>query len=89
MLQDCVETLESELEKLGFARERRRFSPHLTIGRVREDKSGERLRSAVESHSFGLLEESVSSLTVMSSVLSPKGPTYTPVSTAKLGQAGH
>lgn len=88
VLHACVETLESELEVLGFARERRRFSAHLTIGRVREDRSNDRLRSAVDSHSFGSLEESVSSLTLMSSVLSPKGPTYAPVSTTKLGQAG-
>ncbi|MBI5504099.1 MAG: RNA 2',3'-cyclic phosphodiesterase [Deltaproteobacteria bacterium] len=27
--------LESELEPLGFAREKRRFTPHLTLGRVR------------------------------------------------------
>ena len=89
VLQECVETLESELEELGFARERRRFSPHLTIGRVREDHSGGRLRSADESHGFDSLEESVSSLTLMSSVLSPRGPSYTPASTARLGRAGH
>lgn len=87
VLQECVATLEDELEELGFARERRRFSPHLTIGRVREDHSGGRLRSAVESHVFEPMEESVSSLTLMSSVLSSKGPTYMPASTVRLGRA--
>lgn len=82
----CVEAVECELERLGYAKERRRFSPHLTIGRVREDRSGGRIRAAVDAETLQSLEQSVSSLTLMSSVLSPKGPTYTPVATANLGK---
>jgi 2'-5' RNA ligase len=85
-LLQCVDNVEGELEPLGFPRERRRFSPHLTIGRVREDRSGGRLRAAVEAYTFDSMEQAVSSVTLMSSVLSPKGPTYTPVSKANLGQ---
>lgn len=84
-LAGCAEAVESEMEKLGFPRERRRFSPHVTIGRVREDRSDGRNRSAVEAHSFDPVEQDVSSITLMSSVLSPQGPTYTPVSTVNLG----
>lgn len=86
-LLQCVERVEGELEALGFPKERRRFSPHLTIGRVREDRSGGRLRSIIEAYSFRSAEQSVSSITLMSSVLSPTGPTYTPVSTSRFGQA--
>lgn len=84
-LAQCVEFVEGELEALGFHKERRPFSPHITIGRVRDDRSGGRLRSTVEAHTFPSLEEEISSITLMSSVLSPKGPTYTPVSRTKLG----
>jgi 2'-5' RNA ligase len=86
-LLKCVETLEADLEGLGFAREQRRFSPHLTIGRVREDRSVGQIRSVVEGHTFPSLKQPVGSLTLMSSVLSPKGPTYTPVAVASLGKS--
>ena len=33
------EAVESELADLGFPRERRRFHPHLTIGRIREPRA--------------------------------------------------
>lgn len=85
-LLQCVEGVEDELEPLGFARERRRFSSHITIGRVREDRSAGRVRSEVEAYSLRLMEQPVLAVTLMSSVLSPKGPTYTPVSTTKLGK---
>jgi len=84
----CVEGVEKRLEDAGYPRERKRFSPHITIGRVREDRSGGRLRSVVEGHVLDRLDQSVSTLTLMSSVLSPKGPTYMPVSKTKLGSAG-
>jgi 2'-5' RNA ligase len=87
-LAGCVEATERELESLGFAREARAFSPHITIGRVREDRSRGAIRAAVEA--FGLaeaeaVEQDVLSLTLMSSVLSPNGPTYSAASRAKLG----
>ncbi|MGB2987478.1 MAG: RNA 2',3'-cyclic phosphodiesterase [Phycisphaerae bacterium] len=84
-LAGCVEAVETELGRLGFPKERKRFSPHITIGRVREDRSGGCLRAAVEAHSFSSMQASISFITLMSSVLSPKGPTYTPVRKADLG----
>lgn len=86
-LSGCVEHIERELEPLGFPRERRPFSPHTTIGRVREDRTNGRLRSAVDSAKFGPAALSVSSVTVMSSVLSPRGPDYAPVATIPLGRS--
>ena len=82
----CVEGVEAELAQLGYPKERRPFSPHITIGRVKEDRSGGRLRSAVDAHTYPSAKEAVTSITVMSSVLSPKGPTYTPVSRTNLGR---
>ena len=85
VLLQGAEAVESELEQIGFKRERRPISPHVTIGRVREDRSHGRIRSAVEAFTFDSVEQSVGSLTLMSSVLSPQGPTYTPVSKTALG----
>ncbi len=84
-LVECVEAVNSELERFGFPRERRPWSPHITIGRVREDRSQGRIRSAVEALSFDAVEQPVKAVTLMSSVLSPKGPTYTAVSTTDFG----
>ncbi len=87
-LLKCVEVLNRELEEVGFPRERRPFSPHITIGRVREDRSGGRIRAGVEPFTFEQVEQSVRSFTLMQSVLSPKGPTYTPLSRPALGSTG-
>jgi len=84
-LLKCAQSVEEAMADLGFPKERRRFSPHVTIGRVREDLSGGRNRSAVEAFTFEPVEQEVDSITLMSSVLSSKGPTYTPVSTTNLG----
>jgi 2'-5' RNA ligase len=85
MLLKSAEAINREIDRLGYPRERRPFSPHITIGRVREDRSGGRIRAAAEAFSFRETEQSVASVTLMQSVLSPKGPTYTPVSKAILG----
>jgi len=85
LLASCVEATEGELESVGFAREERSFSPHITIGRMREDRSRGGMRSLVEAFHHEAVKQSVSSLTLMASVLSPKGPTYSVVSQARLG----
>jgi 2'-5' RNA ligase len=84
-LSGLVEAVNSELEKEGFERERRPFSPHITIGRVREDRSGGRVRAAAGGETFGPVEQPVQIVTLMQSVLSPKGPTYTRISRTSLG----
>ncbi len=86
-LPQCVHVVGQELERIGFPKERQPFSPHITIGRVGEDRSQGRIRRAAEAFSLALLEQRVESVTLMSSVLSPKGPTYAAVSQADLGTA--
>jgi len=85
-LLQSVQAINGELDRMGFVPERRAFSPHITIGRVREDRSVGRIRAAVDAFTFNELEQPVSSVTLMQSVLSPKGPTYTPVSKTSFGQ---
>lgn len=80
----CVERIECALEPLGFPLERRPFSPHVTIGRIRYDRTDGRLRSTVASRTFGPTSQLVASITVMSSELSPTGPLYTPAATIAL-----
>ena len=85
-MQQSVEAINRELEELGFERERRAWSPHITIGRVKFDKSAGRIRGAVEQVSYPGIEQAVDSVTLMSSVLEPGGPTYARVFTCPLGK---
>jgi 2'-5' RNA ligase len=69
---------EDVLAEAGFPREARPFSPHLTLGRVRDPGRLPGLKMALEavgSANFGV--QRVDSVVLMESRLSPKGPTYT------------
>ena len=76
-MQRCRDRLEDAFEEQGFPKETRPFTPHLTVGRVREDRTGGRLRQAAEAIELEALPQDVSSLVVVQSVLSPAGARYT------------
>ncbi len=81
----CAAALDEELSGVGFEKEQRPFSSHITLGRVRDDRSGGEIRRSTAAHSLVPLTQTVVSLTVMSSVLAGGGPTYTPIGKVKLG----
>lgn len=85
VLAGCVEQVEARLEPLGFPREQRAFAPHITMGRVKDDRSAGLLRRSVEACRIATMTQGVSSLTLMASKLSPKGSIYTPVIRAEFG----
>ncbi len=69
---------EGFFEKLGIEKENRRYSPHLTLGRVKSPKNIDPLVRLMRRHSADYLgEEQVENVVLMHSQLSPKGPTYT------------
>jgi RNA 2',3'-cyclic 3'-phosphodiesterase len=88
-LAHVVADLGRRLAPLGFPPEARPFSPHLTIGRAREQRGapglGGALAHAGEAEGFAWR---VSELVVFESFLSPKGPRYEAVHRAPLGGAG-
>lgn len=83
-LTACVNAVEEEMEQQGFPREARAFAAHATVGRVKDDRSRGAIRSAFTAAAFGPLGMKMDTLTLMSSALSPKGPSYTPVCRARL-----
>ncbi len=85
-LQESVYAVEEEMEGIDFPRESRPFSAHLTIGRAKDGRGSSAIRTAVERCTVKPVIQSVGELTLMSSVLSPKGPSYSVVSKAKLGK---
>jgi RNA 2',3'-cyclic 3'-phosphodiesterase len=72
--------LETECEKLGFARERRGFVPHLTIGRVREPNRARALADKHLENNFEPVEFEISEIVIYESKLLPTGSIYSVVS---------
>jgi 2'-5' RNA ligase len=81
ILLNLQKNLDSALAKLGFAPETRLFSPHLTLGRVRDAVTPLEKQIIGNSISAASLESTltftVSSLNLMQSQLFPSGPVYT------------
>ena len=78
-------TVDTALASLGFPREARAFSPHITVGRVREPRRAEALAtllSASQTRPFGRV--AVDAVTLMRSDLSPRGARYTPLARVPL-----
>ncbi|MBN1485034.1 MAG: RNA 2',3'-cyclic phosphodiesterase [Chloroflexia bacterium] len=80
--------VEAALAELGFPPENRKFSPHLTLGRVRRQArphEARRLGQAVAALAAPSLGRwTVEHFIVMRSDLRPDGPVYTPQHTFKL-----
>ena len=79
-------SIEENLSKIGFAKEKRPFSPHLTLGRVKSSKGRERLIEAftkLKASNLGNMR--VTQISVMKSELKPQGPIYTSLEEIVLG----
>jgi 2'-5' RNA ligase len=78
-LSNMATKIEEEMEKIGYPKENRKFSPHFTIGRVKSPKNIENLMEKVKSTDFETEDIAVSEVTVMKSQLHPAGAIYTPL----------
>jgi 2'-5' RNA ligase len=80
-LMSLLRGVEAVAARLGYASEDRPFSPHLTIGRVRQNVSGsdlQRIRTALEGAVVGRLGSvHVDALHIFKSDLQPGGSVYT------------
>jgi RNA 2',3'-cyclic 3'-phosphodiesterase len=85
-LSQIAAKIESELERVGFPKEERRFSAHVTIGRVRPDRPFGALAKAIEEAEVGEIGEArVDSIAVMKSDLCREGPVYSVLKEIRLG----
>ena len=76
-LSSLAAKLDREFEKEGFPTERRPFSPHLTLGRVRSSSGAAALSAAIialKHLTMGSMR--VSAVHLMKSTLTPNGPIY-------------
>jgi 2'-5' RNA ligase len=79
--------IELAVAPLGFPRERRAFSPHVTLARPRRERriAVETRADVAEHQPSPGTEFSVDSFVLMQSDLKPGGPIYTPVARFPLG----
>jgi 2'-5' RNA ligase len=80
------DALEAPLLELGcYRREARKYTPHVTLGRLRGEESSDALAKALAKHKdWKAGELGVSEIHVMSSQLTSRGPIYAVLSRAKL-----
>ncbi len=86
-LKELVRNVEENLFEIGFRREERAFSPHITIGRFKSKRNAGKLSKVLADSSgmrFG--EFYVSSLKVYRSNLTPAGPDYSLLKEIKFGK---
>lgn len=86
VLRELVHGLEQAFAPLGFPPEKRPFTPHLTLGRVRSGQGREALRRSLETVVLPAFPElQVRQLVLMQSTLRPQGALYTPLRQIALG----
>lgn len=82
--------VEDAMAALGFPKEQRRFSPHLTIGRVKGRHGMPELMSRFRTFQnafFGSIE--VREIVLMQSILKPSGPEYARLGAFRLREDAH
>ena len=84
-LKQLHSNVETELAREGFPREQKRFSPHLTIGRVRSPQNAARTAEDLIAQGFAPETFRATEVIVMRSELHPSGSIYTPQAIIKLG----
>jgi 2'-5' RNA ligase len=87
-LASLQRAIEAAAARLGYETEERSFSPHLTIGRVRQNVSAadlQKIRSVLEGSTIGLLGTTrVDAIHLYKSELQPAGSIYTKLFSAPL-----
>lgn len=81
--------IDEDLSKIGFAKETRPFSPHLTIGRVRSQLNKDKLKEKMLSAAAGIdlllvPPHQISAVILFQSTLTPQGSIYTKLHESRL-----
>ena len=87
---DVLENLATEVEQgvrqLGFEPEQKRFKPHLTMGRVKENQGLDSLMAFISSYEFVKTPLKLDRLVLFKSTLTPRGPIYDRLHETMLGE---
>lgn len=86
-LAAVAEFLDEQMNQLGYPLENRKFSAHLTLARIKQPKSGHRVREVVQTITdFCPGTQAIDQLVLFQSFLEREGPTYVPMHHAALGE---
>jgi len=86
VLVEYHKAIESAYAEMSIKPEDRPFHPHLTVGRVRDQRGANQVRRGVDQESsFQGGRFAVNELVVFQSILAPSGPTYIPLARTPLG----
>lgn len=84
-LSKIASFLNENLTNLGFKKEKRDFSAHLTIARVKSAHGKEEIISLIDDYRETLFEEiSINAIKLKKSTLTPQGPIYETIKTISL-----
>ncbi len=84
-LKIMAERTEREMEKIGFPKEERGFTSHITLGRTRSSKNLPKLAQALQATVLAApISQTIRKIILFKSILSPSGPTYEPLLTHEL-----
>lgn len=76
IIKQLHDKLDNEFKKLGFDKDKK-FSTHLTIGRMKSAKNKNKVKSTIEEFSeVDIGEMEISKITLKKSTLTPSGPIY-------------
>lgn len=76
--------IEEALEKIGFEKEKRKFSPHLTFGRVKQSKNYSALFEFINENPFEAKSFNVNKIDLIKSDLKQTGAIYTTLQSCPL-----
>jgi len=82
---EIAKKIDEQTSKIGFEKEKRVFSPHLTIARVKTAKNKEKLLQFLEKYQdVEFADIKVEAIKLKKSELTPKGPIYTDLKLIKI-----
>ena len=87
LINKLDQSVESFTSNMGFKKEKNKFTPHLTVARLRKgNKLNQNIRQyIVENKELFFFESSLNRLVLYSSTLTKEGPVYTEMQSIELG----
>lgn len=76
-LTNLQKKLDYNLNEIGFEAERKKFSPHLTLGRVKSNSGLSEVKESFSQVKFGSHIFKIDAMYLIESQLRPQGPVYT------------
>ena len=89
VLPGLKEALDRELEGIGFHPEGRKFSPHLTLARIKYIRDTDPLEELLKSYRDTVFQKSrIGEVIHYESILKPQGPEYIPLKRVNFKETG-